>query len=497
MFPYRRRQMVQGSIFPSQPALDILGTNGYQVLTIDNEQKHSRDMQGCYSWIVVLGSHVCCLFVYGWYQAIGPLFVAIQHYFEETSARTSWILAVFLSLEFGIGPVSNVCVKKFGFRVTVMIGTVMSSIGFFISAFATRIEFLYFSIGILAGIGYGLILPPHIGIISLYINKHFALANSLAMSGSAIGIFVFPPLMQYLIDSYGWRGAVIIFSGINAHMGISAALYRTPASLRLERSHDVKQENKSEVQHSNICRDQCEIWDFSLFRQNPLLSTFTLANLFGIGVGYQSLPAHLLARADTKSLGSQNQLAFLISFLGLSSLVGRWVPPLIGCISKNRITSNTLFGLSLLLTGIMSMLSSLATTYATYAVFACFVGFLSGLCFVVENNALKEIAGPENLTASLGFAVLAMSIGGIIGPPTAGYIYDVTGDYNNSFYFYGAFLMLGGLIAILPEAYLAKRKNASTDMKGDHNSQEMADVDAYVSRSCYVNAATQTGKEER
>ncbi|XP_070554896.1 monocarboxylate transporter 4-like [Ptychodera flava] len=340
------------------------------MMTIDNEQKHIRDMQGCYNWIVVSGSHLCCLFVYGWYQAIGPLFVAIQHYFEETSARTSWILALFVSLEFGFG------------------------------------------------IGYGLILPAHIGIVSLYINKHFALANSLVMSGSAIGIFLFPPLMQYLIDSYGWRGAVIIFSGINTHMGISAALYRIPA--RLGRSHDVKQENKSEVQHSNICRDQCEIWDFSLFRQNPLLSTFTLANLFGIGVGYQSLPAHLLASADTKGLGSQNQLAFLISFLGLSSLVGRWVPPLIGCISKNRITSNTLFGLTLLLMGIISMLSSLATTYATYAVFACFVGFLSGMCFVVENNALKEIAGPENLTASLGFAVLATSVGVIIGPPTAG-----------------------------------------------------------------------------
>ncbi|XP_070554889.1 monocarboxylate transporter 13-like [Ptychodera flava] len=413
-------------------------------------------MRGSYRWVVVLGSHLCCLFVFGWYQAVGPLFVAVQHYFKETSTRTSWILAIFVSLQMSIGPVSNVCVKKFGFRVTVMIGTVMSSIGFFISAFATRIEFLYFSIGILVGIGYGLIVPPHLGIIALYFKKRFPLANSLVLTGSGIGTFVFPPLMQYLIDSYGWRGAVIIFSGINAHMGISAALYRTPA--RLETSHDVKKENESEVQNSNICRDHCEIWDFSLLRRNPLFVAFLFANLLGIGVGYPALPAHLFARAETKNLGSQDELALIISFFGVSALIGRWTPPLLMNISTKHCTSITWFGLAVLLAGIVSLLSSLATTYASYTTCACSIGFLSGIFFTVSSLVMTDIVGHQNFTAAVGFTALAISIGGIIGPPIAGYIYDVTGDYNNSFYFYGAFLILGGLTALVPEPYLARRE---------------------------------------
>ncbi|XP_070555172.1 monocarboxylate transporter 13-like [Ptychodera flava] len=453
-------------------------------------------MRACYSWLVVLGSHVCCWFVFGWYQAIGPLFVVIQHYFEETSERTSWVLAVFIFLQMSIGPVSNVCVKKFGFRVIVMIGTIMSSTGFFISAFATRLEFLYFSIGILVGMGYGLIIPPHFGILPFYVKKRFAVANSLVLTGSGIGIFVFPPLMQYLIDSYGWRGAVIIFSGINAHMGISAALYRTPT--KVETSHDINRHNESEVQHSNICRDQCEIWDFSLVGRNPLFVAFLFANLLGIGIGYQALPAHLFARAETKNLGTQDQLALIISFFGASSLIGRWAPPLLVHISSKHCTAVTWFGIALVLTGVITLLSSLATTYVTYSIYASFVGFLSGLFFTVANHAMTTIAGPQNFTAAVGFTALAISIGGIIGPPVAGYTYDVTGDYNNSFYFYGAFITFGGLTVLLPELYLAKKRNTSNDVNTDENLQELPNT--YGPQSCFNDAATQTGSgttEER
>ncbi|XP_070542994.1 monocarboxylate transporter 13-like [Ptychodera flava] len=446
-------------------------------------------MRGCYGWVVVFASHVCSWFVFGWYQAIGPLIVVIQHYFEETSERTSWILAVFIFLQMSVGPVSNVCVKKFGFRVIVMIGTVMSSIGFFISAYATRIEFLYFSVGILVGIGYGLIVPAHFGILPFYVKKRFTLANSLVMTGSGIGTFVFPPLMHYLIDSFGWRGAIIIFSGINAHMGISAALYRTPE--RVETIHDVMRETDSEVKKSNICRDHCEVWDFSLLRRNPLLVAFTLANLFGIGIGYLALPAHLFARAEAMNLGTQGQLALIISIYGASSLIGRWVPPPLVYISSKRCTAVMWFGIALLLTGIITLLSSLATAYVTYAIYASFVGFSSGAFFSFANPAQKEIVEPQNFTAAVGFTGLATSIGGVMGPPVAGYIYDVTGDYNNSFYFYGAFLILGGLIAIVPEPFLAKKRNTSNDVNADETLQKPLYDDG--SKSCSNVVATQNG----
>lgn len=48
----------------------------------------------------------------------------------------------------------------------------------------------------------------------MYFEKYRSLATGIAVCGSGFGTFIFAPLTEVLISSYGWRGAMLIIGGI-------------------------------------------------------------------------------------------------------------------------------------------------------------------------------------------------------------------------------------------------------------------------------------------
>jgi len=77
-----------------------------------------------------------------------------------------------------------------------------------------------------SGIGGGLSSTPGVLIVSRYFDKHRALANGICISGTAAGSFVFPMLIQFLIQLYGFHGSFLILGGCMLHICVAAALYR-------------------------------------------------------------------------------------------------------------------------------------------------------------------------------------------------------------------------------------------------------------------------------
>ena len=60
----------------------------------------------------------------------------------------------------------------------------------------------------------------------MYFNKRLKLAFGLAATGVATGQLVFPPLYNYLIDQYGWRGSMMILAAVTFHSVAAGALIR-------------------------------------------------------------------------------------------------------------------------------------------------------------------------------------------------------------------------------------------------------------------------------
>ena len=61
-----------------------------------------------------------------------------------------------------------------------------------------------------AGIGLGLIYLPAITCVSYYFEKKRAFATGLAVCGSGLGTFIFAPVINLLLEEYGWRGKLLV-----------------------------------------------------------------------------------------------------------------------------------------------------------------------------------------------------------------------------------------------------------------------------------------------
>ena len=69
-----------------------------------------------------------------------------------------------------------------------------------------------------------------------------------------------------------------------------------------------------------------------------------------------------------------------------------------------------------------------------------------------------DLLGLDSLTSSFGMLVLCRGIASILGPPLAGLVYDMTKQYDASFYLAGAFFVTGGLISFVAY-FMDKRRN--------------------------------------
>lgn len=73
--------------------------------------------------------------------------------------------------------------------------------------------------------------------VGMYFEKRRPLANALSSAGECIFTFILTPLFQLLIDSYSWRGALLILGALQLHLCVCGMLLRplaTPRELKAE-----------------------------------------------------------------------------------------------------------------------------------------------------------------------------------------------------------------------------------------------------------------------
>lgn len=108
------------------------------------------------------------------------------------------------------GPFVSALSNRYGFRTVTIVGSVLGATSLSLSIFATSVEFLYVTVGIIGGIGFGLVYVPSVIAVGFYFEKKRALATGIAVCGSGIGTFVIAPLTSWLLEEYGWKGTILI-----------------------------------------------------------------------------------------------------------------------------------------------------------------------------------------------------------------------------------------------------------------------------------------------
>lgn len=213
----------------------------------EEESESPPPPDGGWGWMVVFGSFMIHVITDGVTYSFGIFYDEFLDYFKEGKGLTSWILSILVGVTLCSGPISSSFVNKWGCRPVTIVGALIASGCLVISFWAQNVLTLCVTIGIGAGIGFGLIYLPAIVSVTTYFEKKRSLATGIAVCGSGFGTFIFAPIISKLLTEYGWRGSILIIAGIVLECIIFGALFRP-----LENKRDIPEGNRLKAVEANI-----------------------------------------------------------------------------------------------------------------------------------------------------------------------------------------------------------------------------------------------------
>lgn len=182
------------------------------------------------SWLMAAA---CCWTIF-WACVInrcsGIFFVAVINNLQVSRREASWPFALIGTASQLTGPVWNVMLMFMPLRSVHTLGSVLCALGILLCAAFQTISGITICLTMLTAIGQGLIFPSNAVVINTRFHTYRATASGLSYIGTTLIPFIFPPLIFYLLDTFGLRGTFLIVGGL--------AMNAIPGSLLISRPKD-------------------------------------------------------------------------------------------------------------------------------------------------------------------------------------------------------------------------------------------------------------------
>ena len=316
---------------------------------------------------------------------------------------------------------------RFGIIVPVVIGGLCLGIGYAGAAFATELwQFLFVQGVLIGGLGTASTFGPLIAATSLWFTKRRGIAVALVASGSYIAGTFWPPVVQHLVVTLGWRDTHLI-------IGAVCVVIILPLTLALRRPPPME---PIAIMVSGLAPSKVVTAALSSSVQPvvplpvPPNVLQTLLILAGIAccVAMSMPQVHIVAYCVDLDLGAARgaeMLSIMLGF-GVVSRIGFGM-----LMDRIGATWTLLLGSSLQALSLLLYLPAdgLYSLYVVSAMFGLFQGGIVPAYAVIirENFPASEVGTRVGL-------VLSATIGGMaLGGWMSGAIYDVTLSYTAAF----------------------------------------------------------------
>ncbi|XP_072046643.1 monocarboxylate transporter 13-like [Amphiura filiformis] len=279
-------------------------------------------------------------------------------------------------------------------------------------------------------------------IASLATTKNYFPSNTnhiwgLTSAGGALGMMVLPPICEFLIQIYGWRGALMLLSTLNSHLVVCGLLVNQRRDMTAQEYFEIPVTDESAAQQSrcpNIRNVPAKISRYISFYliKNPKFIPIIAAHML-TGVVFTGWTIFLVPNAIGKGLPPQT--ASFLSFCGgLGTLLGR---PLMGPIIKNcNITAIQLMVILASVNAVAFGVDVLVNTFWALALLAFVNGFATGLLPNVTFGAATELLGDDRAVEGFSFAWMFFALGDFVAGFISGYLLDQGSGF--------LFMVLGG-----------------------------------------------------
>lgn len=366
-----------------------------------------------YGWWVVIACfiialYVSCVVFFGVTAFFEPLVTEFGWSYTQISFATS-----LRGMEMGIfAPFIGFLVDRFGSRKLLLSGTIVIGMGLILLALTRSLSMFYASFILLAFGAGGCTSVVTMTAVIHWFDKNSGKALGIMSSGfGASGLMI--PLIVWLIDAYGWRTALII-------LAFGAWLIGIPLSLvirnRLDEDKGVPKSPKEETPNTG------EIG----FREAIKDRMFLFLNLVEV-MRFMTLSAVVLHIMPYLSdLGISRQVGGMVAAaIPLCSIIGRIGLGWLGDLFDKRIILAA--GCALMCLGMLALCYA-ANDRLLYLFLILFSPGFGGLT-VLRGSIIRDYYGARSFGKMIGILMGAASVGGIIGPTLAGWVFDTLASY--------------------------------------------------------------------
>ncbi|XP_059057444.1 monocarboxylate transporter 10 [Achroia grisella] len=404
---------------------------------VPNETTKEPPDGGFIAYAVMVGSFLTNGLLFGVINCYSIIYTELQRTLQNqgvvnAESRAALVGPLAMGTMFLLSPISGVLTAFMGLRMTAVLGGSIATVGLLVSSFVVdNVNALYFTYGIMYGLGASFAYTPSLAILGHYFKKYLGLVNGIVTVGSSIFTVFMASLMEYLINNYGLTWLFRILAIFTFGIALCGLLFNpisvvTPEK-PLKKDDPFKSLVKSILNVDIWKNKRYKLWALSM----PL-------SLFGYLVPY----VHIKALMKNHFPQANHNLP--LQCMAAMSGVGRIV---VGYLAdKKGIDSITLQQISFYVIGCLTIILPFVTNFGLLVTIAFGMGLFDGTFIALIGPIAFELCGNVYAAQAIGYMLGLAAIPVSVGPPIAGYLYGIYNSYKLPFILAGISPLVGATL---------------------------------------------------
>ncbi len=356
--------------------------------------------------------------------------------------------SIVIVLQTWFSPVQGYLVDKFGPRLLIAIGCLLSGLGWVTSAYVTDLTGLYFTYGLFCGIGTGIVYVGIVGLMVRWFPDRRGFATGMVAAGYGFGAIATTFPIDTMLKSDGYQHTLVVFGIILGVIGAAASLF-----LRVPGPSDV-------LPPAPVATTSIDVVPKAMLRTGIFWLLFFMMTMMSTG----GLMIISQFAAFSRDFGVASVMVFGLAALPLALTVDRitngLTRPFFGWVSDRIGRENTMAIAFLMEAAAVSIMVLFRDNALVFVVLSAVVFFGWGEIFSLFPSTLTDTFGTKHATTNYGFLYMAQGVGSVLGGPLAALLHDATGSWLPVFGIIIALDILTGILALaalkpMRRAYLA------------------------------------------
>jgi len=376
-------------------------------------------------WIQLLLGLVCMVVIsspqYVWALFTQPLTAGLGSSLPELQITFSILIVVqtFLS------PWQGVLVDRFGPRLLLSLGVLITGLSWILAAQVSNLTMLYFTYGLLGGIGTGIVYVGVIGHMVQWFPDKRGLATGLVAAGYGVGALLTTFPIAAVLRETTYQDALTRFGLVFGLVGLVAAqgLRRPDAAWLMAWNQRMRARGGASA-GPPIDVSPVEMLGTRVFWL--MFAMMTMMSTTGLMVTSQM-------GAFTRDFGMASVLVFGLPVLPLALSLDRITNgatrPFFGWISDRFGRENTMLIAFALEGTAMTLWLLTRENPVLFVLLSGLVFFGWGEIFSLFPSTLTDTFGTKHATANYGCLYMAQGVGSVLGGPVAALLHDSTGSW--------------------------------------------------------------------